>query len=68
LKLIYQITTQLLDQHSLSDDIYREGINEFNEQGMIELVSLVGYYCLVSLTLNAFEIPIDEGMNDPFND
>ena len=68
LKLIYQITTQLLDKHSLSDDTYREGINEFNEQGMIELVSLVGYYCLVSLTLNAFEIPIDEGMNDPFND
>tara|TARA_B100001123_G_scaffold48769_1_gene49690 strand:- start:394 stop:951 length:558 start_codon:yes stop_codon:yes gene_type:complete len=68
LKLIYQITTQLLDKHSLSDDIYREGINEFKEQGMIELVSLVGYYCLVSLTLNAFEIPIDDGMNDPFND
>jgi len=68
LKLIYQITTQLLDKHSLSDDTYQEGINEFNEQGMIELVSLVGYYCLVSLTLNAFEIPIDDGMNDPFND
>ena len=68
LRLIYQISTQLLDKHSLSDEIYREGINEFNEKGMIELVSLVGYYCLVSLTLNAFKIPVDDGMNDPFND
>ena len=68
LRLIYQITTQLLDKHSLSDNIYHEGIDEFNEQGMIELVSLVGYYCLVSLTLNAFEIPIDDEMSDPFID
>ena len=33
---------------------------------MIELVSLVGYYCLVSLTLNIFEVPLDNGMEDPF--
>ena len=48
LKLIYQITTQLLDKHSLSDDTYREGINEFNEQGMIELISC--WVLLLSLT------------------
>ena len=28
----------------------------------------VGYYSLVSLTLNAFEIPLREDMSDPFPD
>jgi hypothetical protein len=33
---------------------------------MIELVATIGYYCLISLTLNAFEIPLEPGMKDPF--
>ena len=66
LDLAYRITNQLLQSHSVDDKAYTEGINEFGEQGMIELVSLVGYYCLVSLTLNIFEVPLDNGMEDPF--
>ena len=68
LNLTYQISKQLLGSHSISDELYQQGFDEFGEQGMIELVSLVGYYCLVSLTLNSFQIPLDEGMEDPFPD
>jgi 4-carboxymuconolactone decarboxylase len=66
LELVFLISKQLLATHSVADDLYQRGFDEFDEQGMIELVSLIGYYCLVALTLNTFEIPLDEGMQDPF--
>ncbi len=32
------------------------------------VVTTIGYYCVVSLTLNAFEIPLPESWTDPFPD
>ena len=31
------------------------------------LVSVVGYYCMVALVLNAFEVPLEKGVPDPFS-
>ena len=33
---------------------------------MIDLVGIIGYYSLVSVTLNAFELPLPEGEKLPF--
>ncbi|MBV9738896.1 MAG: carboxymuconolactone decarboxylase family protein, partial [Hyphomicrobiales bacterium] len=30
-------------------------------QGVVELVGILGYYTLISMTLNAFEIGLPEG-------
>ena len=60
------ITHDLLRHHRVDDARYAEGVAAFGETGMIELVATVGYYCLVSLTLNAFRVPLAEGMTDPF--
>ncbi len=35
---------------------------------MIDLVGIVGYYSLVSVTLNTFELPVPEGEKVPFDD
>ena len=60
------VIAQLLRHHRVDDARYAEGVAAFGETGMIELVATVGYYCLVSLTLNAFRVPLAEGMTDPF--
>ena len=65
-QLSYSIASQMLTQHRLKDDTYAHGLEVFGETAMIELVATVGYYCLISLTLNAFEIPLEAGMRDPF--
>lgn len=65
-QLAYTIADQLLNQHKIIPDTYAHGVETFGETGMIELVATVGYYCLISLTLNAFEIPLEPGMQDPF--
>ncbi len=64
--LANRVARSLLEQHRIDVATYGEALAEFGEQGLIELVSVIGYYCLVSLTLNAFEVPVREGMADPF--
>jgi len=64
----YRVASELLLQHRVSDATFADAKDRFGESGMIELVSVIGYYCLVSLTLNAFEIPVTERMTDPFPD
>jgi 4-carboxymuconolactone decarboxylase len=64
--IAHQIAVQLLNDHRLETDLYQRALEEFGEEGLIELVTTVGYYCLVSLTLNAFEVPLGDRMIDPF--
>ena len=37
-----------------------------DETQLIELVTIIGYYCMISHTLNAFEVPLLDNMEDPF--
>jgi len=64
----HRIASTLLAEHRVSDELYQEGVSLLDEQGMVELVATIGYYCLVSLTLNLFQVPLREGMTDPFPD
>ncbi len=64
--LAFTIASQLVNQHQLMDETYSLGVSAFGEVGMIELTATIGYYCLISLTLNTFRIPLADGMHDPF--
>lgn len=64
--IAHTIASQLVHQHEILDETYETGVARFSDKGMIELVATVGYYCLISLTLNAFNIPLEPGMEDPF--
>jgi 4-carboxymuconolactone decarboxylase len=66
--IAHTIASQMLNQHGLLDETYQTGLTAFTEAGMIELVTTIGYYCLISLTLNSFQIPLEPGMTDPFPD
>ena len=39
---------------------YRAAVQEFGEHGAAELSYLVGVYCMVSVTLNTFDVPVPE--------
>ena len=40
-------------------------IDAFGEQGVVDLVGVCGYYMLVSMTLNVFEMPLPPGEPEP---
>jgi len=47
----------------VTDESYQEAVAEFTEAGVVELVGILGYYALVAMTLNVFEV--DQAGMDP---
>lgn len=60
-RLVYDITTELNNTRTLSDASYQRGMAMFGEQAMVELVSAVGFYSMVAMTLNAFAVAVPGG-------
>ena len=54
--LIYDFATQLHRQHQVADAVFTAAVKRFGEQGVTDLVALLGYYGLVSMTLNVAEV------------
>ena len=60
-RLVYDITLELNTTRSLSETNYQRGMAMFGEQVMVELVSAIGFYAMVAMTLNAFAVPVPGG-------
>ena len=56
-RLVYDLTMELNQTQTLSEANCRRGIAMLGEQAMVELVGAVGYYTMLALTLNAFNVP-----------
>lgn len=63
---VYEFCTELLEHRRSSEANYRSIQGLIGDKGVIELVGIMGYYSLVSLTLVSFEIPGLSGADDPF--
>ncbi len=57
-RLVYNITMELNTTHRLSEVNFTRGMALFGEQKMVELVSAVGFYSMVAMTLNAFDVSV----------
>ena len=55
-RAVYDVVAELNREHSVSDSSYWALHKARGDAGVVELVGLVGYYGLVSMTLNTFEI------------
>lgn len=63
-RAVYAMTRALLHDGRATDDVYAAAHAHIGDKGMVELSQLIGYYCLISLTLNTFQIELPAG-NDP---
>jgi len=53
--VVHRFTRQLLEAGRPDDDTYTTAVELLGETAVVELVNLVGYYCLISFVLNSFE-------------
>ena len=60
-RIVYDVATQLHRDHRISDRTYSEAVELLGETGVVELVGILGYYTLISMTLNAFQVPLPAG-------
>lgn len=58
---VYDYASALHDSRVVPDATHAAAVREIGEAGVVELVGLLGYYTLVSMTLNAFEIGLPPG-------
>jgi len=64
---IYDFAIELITRRRVSDATFERAKKEIGLTSVIDLVGIIGYYSLVSVTLNAFEIPLPEGEKPPFD-
>ena len=58
--IAYDMAAALVTGGVLPELTYRQAVGAFGQGGAAELISLVGLYCMVSVTLNGFDVPLPE--------
>ncbi len=56
----YDVAASLVAGGVLPELVYKKAAERFGQAGAAELIYLVGLYCLVSVTLNGFDVPVPD--------
>ena len=60
-RVVYAVARQLVDNGRVDRTTYDAAHSLLGDRGIVELVTLCGYYTLVSFTLNAFDVGLPPG-------
>ena len=66
-RVVYDVVTTYFENNRIDDQTYERALALLGEQGLVDVVGIVGYYGLVSMTLNIFEIDVPEGVIAPLS-
>jgi 4-carboxymuconolactone decarboxylase len=61
-RTVYAVARQLTGAGRVEDDTYAAARGLLGEVGMVELITLCGYYTLISFVLNAFDVSLPPGV------
>jgi len=56
-EIVYAVTREINITRQLSDDTYNQVVKILGVEATVDLIGLLGYYALISMTINAFKIP-----------
>ncbi len=63
---VHAFARELHMDHAVCDATYARAVDALGVQGVVDLVGILGYYTLISMTINAFRVPLPDGAPDPF--
>jgi 4-carboxymuconolactone decarboxylase len=63
---VHAFAHELLHDRKVSAETYRKAERELGGRALVDLVGILGYYGLISMTIVAFEVPVPEGAPEPF--
>src|SRR5215471_7671009 len=64
--LVYRVCSEIFRTQRLSDESFREALNALGEQGVVEVIAIIGYYTLIGNMLNVFQVALPAGETPPF--
>jgi 4-carboxymuconolactone decarboxylase len=63
--LVYEFSRELQTSQGVSDAMYARAVARFGERGVVDLISVNGFYVLVSMCLNVDRTPVPGGVALP---
>jgi 4-carboxymuconolactone decarboxylase len=66
--VVYDVAVSLHETHRIAEPLYRQAVATIGEPLVVELVALLGYYTLVSMGLNAFQVDLPPGEPKQFGE
>jgi 4-carboxymuconolactone decarboxylase len=67
-KAIYSFVKELYAKRRVGNATFNRVKKLLGDAGVVELVGILGYYAMVSMTLNTFRAPLPEGTPAPFKE
>jgi 4-carboxymuconolactone decarboxylase len=64
-EIVYAFYAELHQNQSVSDPTYGAAVNRFGEQGVIDMVGLIGYYSTLGMVMNVARAPLPPGTAQP---
>lgn len=64
--LVYRACNEIFRTQRLSDETFQQAVSALGEQGVVELIAIIGYYTLIGNMLNVFQVALPEGETPPF--
>ncbi len=64
---IYAFTRALHHEGTVPQPLYDAVLARWGTRGVVDLTALIGYYTMVSYTLNNHDIPLPEGVSPPLS-
>lgn len=65
-KAVYTFSRELLTKRRVSDATYAYAEQILGQRALVDLVGVLGYYGLISMTINAFDVPLPPDAKEPF--
>jgi 4-carboxymuconolactone decarboxylase len=62
---LYDLATALYRDKKVSDPIYKAAVEKFGERGVMDIIGIIGYYDLVSMTLITAQVPAPSDSTAP---
>lgn len=60
--VVYEFATVLHTQRKVDDALYARAVEVLGQETVVDLTGLLGYYTLISMTINVFEVPPPNGI------
>jgi 4-carboxymuconolactone decarboxylase len=65
-RAVYAFSRELLTDRRVSAETYAFAEKSLGQRALVDLVGVLGYYGLISMTIKAFEVPVPPGEQEPF--
>ena len=65
--VVYRFSSEILDDHFVSDATFAEALAELGEQGIVDLIGSLGNFSMLAMLLNACQVDL-QAVEPPFPD